>query len=188
MDTHPNTSHPQILGEPVEIGAPHGKSKAATVVDSPTTLGTIHRGRGYTSSQPLPDLNDTPVFPIQQARRTSPFHGEAPVPYIWAPKFLPEQWVYTDGTDITSHPLLGAAVVRIPTNTIIYIDAKETKETRTIMRAELVAIHMALKTRHVLMVKALVLEPVDPGLILDGGFLEDHDFTTRHGRFGGRPP
>jgi hypothetical protein len=44
------------------------------------------------------------------------------------------------------------------------------------------------ETRQVLMLKALVLEPIDPGSILAGGFLEGHDFTTRHGRFGGRAP
>jgi ribonuclease HI len=37
-------------------------------------------------------------------------------------------------------------MLHIPTNTIIYIDAVGSKETRTIMRAELVAIHTALKT------------------------------------------
>ena len=41
---------------------------------------------------------------------------------------------------------LGAAVVHIPTSTTIYIDAARTKETRTILRAELVAIHTALTT------------------------------------------
>ncbi len=87
-----------------------------------------------------------PVFPIQHARRISPFNGEAPAPYLWAPKFLPEQWVYTDGSDITGHPRLGAAAVHIPTNTTIYIDAAGTKETRTIMRADLVAIHTAPTT------------------------------------------
>ncbi len=39
---------------------------------------------------------------------------------------------------------MGAAVVHIPTRTTIYIDATGCKETRTIMRAELVAIHTAL--------------------------------------------
>ena len=37
-------------------------------------------------------------------------------------------------------------MVHIPTSTIIYIDAAGTKETRTIMRAELVDIHTALTT------------------------------------------
>jgi len=36
------------------------------------------------------------------------------------------------------------------------------------------------------MAKAFVLELVDPGSILVGEFLEGHEFTTRHGRFGGR--
>ena len=37
-------------------------------------------------------------------------------------------------------------MVHIPTDTNIYIDAAGTKETRTIMRMELVAIHTALTT------------------------------------------
>ena len=61
-------------------------------------------------------------------------------------KFLPEQWDYTDGSDITGHSRLVAAVVHIPTNTTIYLDAAETEETRTIMRTELVAIHTTLTT------------------------------------------
>ena len=84
------------------------------------------------------------MFPIQHARRTAPFSGVAPTPYQWAPKFLPEPWVYTDGSDIAGHPRLGAAVIYIPSNTTIYIDATGTYKTRTIMRAELVAIHTAL--------------------------------------------
>jgi hypothetical protein len=91
-------------------------------------------------------LEDIPVFPTQHARRTSSFIGEAPAPYPWEPRFLPEQWVYTDGSDITGHPRLGVTVVHIPTNTTIYIDAVGIEETITIMRAELVAIHTALTT------------------------------------------
>ena len=67
-----------------------------------------------------------------------------PRPIPWAPKFSPEDWVYTDGSDIKDQPRLGAAVVHIPTRTTIYISATGCEETRTIMRAELVAIHTAL--------------------------------------------
>jgi len=66
-------------------------------------------------------VEDIPVFRIQHARWASPFNGEDLEPYPWAPKFLPEQWVYTDGSDITGHPRLGVVVVHIPTNTAIYI-------------------------------------------------------------------
>ena len=58
--------------------------------------------------------------------------------------FRPEQWVYTNGSGITGQPCLGAAVVHVPTCTTIYIDAWGTDETRTITRAELVAIYTAL--------------------------------------------
>jgi hypothetical protein len=50
-------------------------------------------------------------------------------------------WIRHNG-----NPPLGAAVVHIPTNTTIYINVAGTEETRTIMRAELVAIHAALTT------------------------------------------
>jgi ribonuclease HI len=72
--------------------------------------------------------------------------GSPTVPHPWTPKFIPENWVYTDGSDIEGYPRLGAAVVHIPTSTTIFIDAVGTEETRTIMRAELVAIHTALTT------------------------------------------
>ncbi len=52
--------------------------------------------------------------------------------------------MYIDGSDITGQPRLGAAVVHVPTCTTIDIDAGGTDETRTIMRAELVAIYTAL--------------------------------------------
>jgi hypothetical protein len=62
----------------------------------------------------------------------------------WHPRFSQEEWVYTAGSDIKGHPRLGAVVVHIPTRITIYIDAAGSEETRTIMRAELVAIHTAL--------------------------------------------
>ncbi len=36
---------------------------------------------------------------------------------------------------------------------------------------------MCKRTRQALMVRALVLESIDPGSILAGGFLEGHDLT-----------
>ena len=117
---------------------------AATAADTHAAFGPRHHGRGYTSSQPLLDMEDIPVFLIHHARRTSPFNGVAPAPYPWAPTFLPEQWVFTDGSDITGHPRLGAAVPCNSSNTTIYIDVAGTEETRNIMRLELVAIHTAL--------------------------------------------
>ena len=115
MDGYPpNTPHLQTLGKSVKLGTPYEKTMAATAADTPTALGPHHQGQRHTSSQPLPDMEDIPVFPIQHARRTSPFNGVAPASYPWAPKFLPEQEVYTDGSDIIGHPRLEAAVVHIP--------------------------------------------------------------------------
>jgi len=38
------------------------------------------------------------------------------------------------------------------------------------------------------MLKTPVLDPIDMGSILAGGFLEVHDFTICHGRCEGMPP
>ena len=68
------------------------------------------------------------------------------IPHQWTPRYIPDDLTYIDGSDIKGNPRLGAAVVRVPTRTILYIDAGGTYETRTIMRAEHVAIHPALDT------------------------------------------
>jgi hypothetical protein len=146
LNTHPNAFYPQTLGDFVGIGTPHKDPTDATATDSPAALGPRRSGREYTSSHPLPDLEDRLVLPIQHDRRTPLYNGEAPTPYPWEPKFLPEQWINTDGSDITDHPHLGAAVVHIPTNTTIYIDVAGIEETRTIMRTDMVSIHTGLVT------------------------------------------
>ena len=143
MDNHPDTPPPHI-GDHKKAEDPSDTSDGS----GSSSTGTIPRnvGGGYTSTQPLPDFTGIPDFPSPSSGETSPYPGSAPVPYPWQPKYLPEQWVYTDGSDIEGHPRLGAAVVHNPTATTIYIDAAGSEETRTIMRAELVAIYTALKT------------------------------------------
>jgi hypothetical protein len=100
----------------------------------------------YTFSQPLPDLNEAHTLPNGDTQRLrAPTMATTPPNYIpWTPRFLPEEWIYTDGSDIKGHPRLGAAMVHIPPRTPIYIDATGCEETRTILRAELVTIHTAL--------------------------------------------
>ncbi len=100
----------------------------------------------YTFSYPFPDRGEAHTLPIRGPHsHNAPTKVETlPTPMPWTPRFSPEEWVYTDGSDIKRHPRLGAAVVYIPSCTIIYIDAAGCDETRTIMRAELVAIHTAL--------------------------------------------
>ena len=125
LDSHPNAPHTQ-LGESAGACTPHTEDTATIVADPLAAFGSRRGSRGYTSSQPLPDLEDAPVFPIQHTKRSSPFLRVAPAPFSWELMFLPEHWVYTDGSVITGHPRLGAAVMHIPTNTTIYIDAAGT--------------------------------------------------------------
>jgi hypothetical protein len=68
-------------------------------------------------------MEEIHVLHIQHDMKTTSFNGVTPIPYSWAPRFLPEQGVYTDGSDIAGHPRLGAAVVHIPSSNTIYIDA-----------------------------------------------------------------
>jgi len=67
----------------VGIGTPHDGATDATTADSSAALGLRHPGRGYTSSQPLSDLEEILVFPIQCDGRTSPYNGEGLAPYPW---------------------------------------------------------------------------------------------------------
>ena len=102
----------------------------------------------YTLSQPLPNLGETRTLLNGDTQYLNdPTEGTVPpISIPWTPRFLPEERVYTNGSYIKGHPRLGAAVVHIPTRNAIYIDAAGCEETRTIMRAELVAIHTALST------------------------------------------
>ena len=98
--------------------------------------------RQYTCSQPLPH----PPPEVLPATRFAPklTLPKAPEPIPWSPQFDPENWIYTDGSLIEGESRLGAAVIHIPTSTTLHIDASGHEETHTIMRAELVAIYVAL--------------------------------------------
>ena len=114
IDIHLATPQPR-MGDHREGGDPPDISDG-----SPSYGNTPLRvGRGYTSTQPLPDFTGISCFPFSHSGETMPFPGSAPVPYPWQPKYLPDQWVYTDGSDIEGHPRLGAAVVHVPTATTI---------------------------------------------------------------------
>ena len=141
-----------ILGQCTDLNIMHWTLTQVTTntAEAPTSPTRAHPGlpweNTYTFSQPLPNLEEAPALPTgnppQQYDPT--IVGTPPRPTPWTPKFSPEEWIYTDGSDIKDQPRLGAAVVHIPTRTTIYIDATGCEETHTIMRAELVAIHTAL--------------------------------------------
>ena len=122
LDNHPDTLHPST-GDLRGLGHSQHDTEADAFGYSPTGTNSRSGGGGYTSSQPLPNMANIPAFPSPPNGWTSTSPDLAPVPYPWQPKFLPEQWVYTDGSTIEGQPRLGAAVVHIPTGTTIYIDA-----------------------------------------------------------------
>ena len=68
-----------------------------------------------------------------------------PHPTIWKPLHNPSEWIYISGSLKTGRPRLGASVIHSATYTTSYIDASGLKETHTIMRAEFVAIYVALE-------------------------------------------
>ena len=141
-----------ILGQCTDLNILHWTLNQVTTntEEAPTSPSRAHSDtpweNTYTFSQPLPNLEDTQMLSTrnQPQQNNNTTAGAPPRPKPWTPKFFPEEWVYTDGSDIKDQPRLGAAVVHIPTHTTIYIDATGCEETRTIMRAELVAIHTAL--------------------------------------------
>jgi hypothetical protein len=69
-----------------------------------------------------------------------------PTPHHGTPNYIPDNGIYTDGSDIKVSRRLGAAVLNVPSRTTIYIDDGGRDETRAIMRGEQVAIHTALTT------------------------------------------
>ena len=70
------------------VGIPYEEATTATVLDMSATFEPRYPGRGYTSSKPLHDLVDIPVFPAQHAAGATPLSDEAPSPYPWTPEFL----------------------------------------------------------------------------------------------------
>jgi hypothetical protein len=79
------------------------------------------------------------IYNITLAPTPTPSH-----PTTWKPLHNPSEWIYTDGSLKIGKPRVGASGIHSPTYTITYIDAPGLKETRTITRAELVAIYVSL--------------------------------------------
>ncbi len=117
-----------------------------TEMNTPTEKEFTHRSEVIACSQPLPTLAGTPLLHARHYSKPPSSKGSAPATFPRIPKFLPGRWVYTDGSHIKGRPRFEAVVVHIPTNTTIFMDDAGTEETRTIMRAKLVAIHTALTT------------------------------------------
>ena len=95
--------------------------------DPKCTPSPTHQRGGFTSSLALPGVMVIPFLPRGGAFTLPSAPLLAPTPLMWTPKYQPEQWMYTDGSDFKGHPRLGAAVIHAPTCTTIYIDAGGTK-------------------------------------------------------------
>ena len=107
--------------------------------------GAFTSDRQYAGSQPLPPppRRRCPTHLLGRPTSTPP----PPLPprlIPWTPHYDPEVRIYTDGSLIEGEGRLGAAVIHKPSATSLHIDASGLAETHTIMRAELVAIHVAL--------------------------------------------
>jgi len=131
-----------ILGQCTNLNILHWTLAQPSATSSEDRASPLREDPGrpwehtYTLSQPLPDLKVAHAIPNGGTQRLiAPTEATTPaVPIPWTPRFLPEECVYTDGSDIKGHPRLGAAVVYISTRTTICIDATGCDETRTIMR------------------------------------------------------
>jgi hypothetical protein len=77
-------------------------------------------------------------------KQTPDLDRSPPQPILWHPLHNPTEWIYTDGSLKTGEPRIGASVIHSPTATTTYIDASGQDESHTIIRAEIVAIHVAL--------------------------------------------
>jgi hypothetical protein len=93
---------------------------STTPTEDPIPSTRVHPGVPWantsTFSQPLPNLAETQALSTRVPQlQHDPIKGEAPPrPLPWTPKFCPEEWVSTDGSNIKGHPRLGASVVHIP--------------------------------------------------------------------------
>ena len=83
-------------------------------------------------------------YPLSLEGFHLPSPPQPPMPLHWTPIFDADTWIYTDGSLIEGESRLGAAVIHNPSATALHIDASGLAETHTIMRAELVAIYVAL--------------------------------------------
>ena len=89
-------------------------------------------GQAYKDKYPSIPTQPHPTL----ACRASSFHA------AWHPK----DFIYTDGSQDTENPTLGASIVSITTDITTRIDIKSHHERHTINRAELAAITLALET------------------------------------------
>ena len=97
-----------ILGQCIDLNLLHW----TIALDSSTSLGhhiphqREHQGRPrgntYMFSQPLPNLGETHVLPIGDTPSHYASIGSEtpPIPILWTPRLLPEEWVYTDNSNI----------------------------------------------------------------------------------------
>ena len=112
--------------------------RAHSSVPDPISQGPIDSGqrdRGYTSSQTLLSMEDRPDFPYWGTTGFSRTPNTPRIPHLWNPKYISQNTIYTDGSNIKGNPRLRALVTHVPIRSTIYTDAGGIDETRTIMRS-----------------------------------------------------
>ncbi len=110
-----------ILGQCTDLNILHWTLALVTTItaEAPTSPTRAHPGlpweNTYTFSQPLPNLEEAQALPTgNPPQQNDPtIEGAPPRSIPWTPKFFPEEWVYTDGSDIKDQPRVGAAVVHL---------------------------------------------------------------------------
>jgi len=115
-----------------------------------TTNTKYQHNTQYTQRPPKIEQRNKRYELSQPPTNQQPHHNTnkllLPQPIPWQSLHNLKQEIYTDGSLKKGQPRIGAAVIHSPANTTTYIDAPGQDETHTIMRAELVAIQVALNT------------------------------------------
>jgi ribonuclease HI len=132
--------------------------KALRLLDHKHVTSTLHSALSHILGKDIQPialnlaLKDSPHLDSSQAYKDKYPYIPATLSTSYPPtirKFCPARdpadFIYTDGSQVTGNPVLGAAVIYPKTRTITHIEIKSQEERHTINRAELAAITIALE-------------------------------------------
>ncbi len=124
------TQRNHVIGQCTDLNLLHWTLALASAFPSrnpvthPREAPDTPREPNYTLSQPLPSLTETRTLPGMgntYSLPTATTTDTPPIPMPWIPHFSLDEWVHTNGSDMKGHPILGDAMVHIPTNTTMFI-------------------------------------------------------------------